>query len=57
MDKRTQALLIFGAALIGGAIASAIAKQEAAFLGFSAMEVILLGLAVGGAVSRSMRQS
>ncbi len=51
MKKETWLILIGAVAV--GAIAQQLAKQEAAFLGLSAMELVLLGAAAGAVINRA----
>lgn len=46
MTKKEQALAVFVGALVVSAIAQGVAKQEAAVLGLTALELALIGLAV-----------
>jgi hypothetical protein len=50
-----QAWLVLIGALIVGAVAQGIAKQEAAILGLSVLEVALLGTAAGAIAIRKAR--
>jgi hypothetical protein len=52
MTRKEQAALYFVGALVVGAIAQSVAKQETAILGLTALEVGLIGLAVPVVVKR-----
>ena len=52
MSKSEKALVVFIGAVVIGAVAQQVARQQAALLGLSALEVALFGAAVGAAVRR-----
>jgi hypothetical protein len=52
MSKKGKAGAILVVAVVIGAIAQGIAKKEAALLGMSALELALVGAAVGAMVVR-----
>jgi hypothetical protein len=52
MGKKSKAGAILIAAIVIGAIAQGIAKKEAAFLGMTALELALVGGAVGAIAVR-----
>jgi hypothetical protein len=54
MSKKGKAGAILVGAVIIGAIAQGIAKKEAALLGMSALELALVGGAIGSLVVRYM---
>lgn len=51
--RKQQAVVICIAALIGGVLIQKVVKHEAAVLGISTLEIALMSLAVGRAVSRA----
>lgn len=52
MSKSEKAVVVFIGALVIGAIAQQVARQQAALLGLSALEVALFGAAAGALVLR-----
>lgn len=53
--SQQHALVGLGAALVLGAILQTLAKQDAAVLGLSALELALLGAAASAVVTRTVK--
>ena len=56
MSKKEHAAVLLGVTVVAGALLQLKANQEATLLGFTTLELTLLGVVTGSLVNRFIRQ-